>query len=97
VVSGMSWLVFKYKPRICVRALLLFCISRGNVVLLCILLISFISVGHCEVTRGVHCVAAAHPAVGLDAVPEGVFRHYRQVGTTLLVVLTCSILSTDAL
>jgi len=49
---------------------------------------SFISFRRHEVTRGVHCVTAPCAAIGPDAVPKRFFRHYGQVGMTVIIVLT---------
>jgi len=44
---------------------------------------SFVSIRCPKVTRGIRCITSPHPALGADAVPKGVIRHYRQVGTTV--------------
>jgi len=49
---------------------------------------SFISVRCHKVARGIHCITASRPAVGFNAVPKGVFWHYRQVVMTVLIMLT---------
>jgi len=43
--------------------------------IVCVLLISFVSVGSFEVTGGVHDISALCAAVVTDAVPERVFWH----------------------
>jgi len=83
----MFYLVFKSKPIFVLKPYYCFCTSQRNDVYMYILPISFISVRRHKVTRGVHCITALHPALGFDAVSKAVFRHYRQVGTNMIIMI----------